>query len=51
MNCDKCKHEGSKYWVSRRGDDEEMRSFCFLHKIYEPSKVCKDYKTRNNNEN
>lgn len=45
MSCQECIHQGPKYWC--RGDDEEMRSYCFLHRIYEPYKVCKDYEQEN----
>ena len=45
--CANCVHEGPKCYVS--GDWEEMRSYCFLHRIYEPCRmICKDYETRNN---
>lgn len=44
-SCGKCVNEGPKFWC--RGDDEEMRSYCFVHRIYEPYKVCDDYKEFN----
>ena len=45
MKCLKCRHEGPKCW-NRRDEEEEMRSYCFLHKIYEPSrKECEDFKS------
>lgn len=44
--CENCVHEGPKCYI--RGDWEEMRSYCFLHRIYEPCRICKDYQTRNN---
>lgn len=44
--CANCVHEGHRCYI--RGDWEEMRSYCFLHRIYEPCRICEDYKTRNN---
>ncbi len=37
--CDACIHQGPKLWHGGR-DDEEMRSYCFELRLYEPNKVC-----------
>lgn len=49
MNCGQCKHEGPKYWS--RGDEEEMRSYCFINRIYEPYKPCEHFEQINDNKN
>ena len=43
-DCMRCAHEGPKFWS--RGGEEEMRSYCFERKIYEPSsKACEKFKS------
>lgn len=42
--CGACAHEGHKLYI--RGDWEEMRQFCRKRRIYEPSRVCDQFKPR-----